>query len=443
MRILDTIKLALVSLVIAGGLCLLFKPHRHTMNALQERIRRDFPEVRQITSAELTKMLAESGPLLLFDVRTAPEYKVSHLPGALRLDPGTLPADVIKKYSKESPAVLYCSVGYRASRVARALSREGWTTVSVLQGSIFQWVNEGRTLECEGRPTKLVHPYSASYVGLIPPEVRYPLPMTTMFLNELPSLEKVRLGLGISLLIFFLTWESFAPSFRWFGNRRERLLHGWRNYLLGLLNVILAGLLFVQLWLFISSWAETHRFGLLNQLPLPDWLRIATAIMLLDLWTYCWHRFNHRFSFLWRFHRTHHTELHLDVSSAVRFHFGEIACSGIMRIPLILLLGLKFHELLIYEMLLFAVVQFQHANIRLPSRFEAWMSKLIVTPDFHRIHHSQQREEANSNYSSLLSCWDRLFRTKSPASHPKIFGVKGMNGPSRQTLIGLIESPLE
>jgi sterol desaturase/sphingolipid hydroxylase (fatty acid hydroxylase superfamily) len=261
-------------------------------------------------------------------------------------------------------------------------------------------------------------------------------------LNELPSLEKVRLSMGILLLIVFLTWESFSPGFHWFAKSRDRLLHGWRNYLLGLLNVVVAGVFLIQVWLFICAWAETHRFGLLNWMAIPDWLRIPVAILVLDLWTYCWHRLNHHSAILWRFHRTHHTEVHLDVSSAVRFHFGEIACSGLVRVPLILLLGLKFHELVIYETLLFAVVQFQHANIKLPRRCEAFLSRFIVTPDFHRIHHSRERDQANSNYSSLLSFWDRLFRTKSSVVSPRCFGVKGMTS-SPQTLIALIESPLE
>jgi sterol desaturase/sphingolipid hydroxylase (fatty acid hydroxylase superfamily) len=143
----------------------------------------------------------------------------------------------------------------------------------------------------------------------------------------------------------------------------------------------------------------------------------------------------------------HHTETSLDITSAVRFHFGEIVLSGLLRVPLILLLGLTFKELLIYETLLFSVVQFQHANIRIPAGIERWLSWIIVSPGFHRVHHSTDWKESNSNFSSLLSIWDRIFRTRAeklvPGGTAAPFGVTGMSSPEQQTLVALIESPLE
>jgi len=222
-----------------------------------------------------------------------------------------------------------------------------------------------------------------------------------------------------------------------------------------LINLIFAGLLFVQLWLLTASWSESHAFGLFYWLQLPRTVRLILAIVLLDLWTYSWHWINHHVDFLWRFHRTHHTELTMDVTSAVRFHFGEIVFSGFLRVPLILLLGLQFEELVIYEMLLFAVVQFHHANIILPARVESFLRWFIVTPGFHRIHHSPEVALANTNFSSFLSVWDRIFRTLSPISftaksssvmgeqNQRLFGVRGMESPAHHNLIGLVETPLE
>jgi sterol desaturase/sphingolipid hydroxylase (fatty acid hydroxylase superfamily) len=287
---------------------------------------------------------------------------------------------------------------------------------------------------------------------LIPPNALAPLPRTTLFLNYFPPLEKWRLGLSGFLLLLFLTWESVTPAFRWFRNRNSRLMHGWRNYLLGFINVVFAGIFFVRAWLLAASWADTHSFGLLNVWHLPAPVRLVIAVLLLDLWTYAWHRTNHHVSFLWRFHRTHHTELAMDVTSAVRFHFGEIVLSGLLRIPLIILLGLQFHELVVYEMLLFGIVQFHHANIRLPKTVDCVLSWFIASPGFHRVHHSQDLKKANSNYSSFLSVWDRIFRTVSPElfaaasdgqeKNPP-FGVRGMEQPGHHTLIGLVETPLE
>jgi sterol desaturase/sphingolipid hydroxylase (fatty acid hydroxylase superfamily) len=316
----------------------------------------------------------------------------------------------------------------------------------VLRGSIFQWVKEGRSIEAAGR-VPLVHPHSYHYTHLVAAERRLELPGSTLFLNHFPRAERLRLALGFGLLVVFLVWESIAPAFRWFGSPRARLAHGWRNYLLGFINVILAGLFFVQLWLLATKWVARNDFGLLNVVDIPVWARVGIAVLWLDLWTYAWHWLNHHVGFLWRFHRMHHTETSLDITSAVRFHFGEIVLSGLLRVPLILLLGLTFKELLIYETLLFSVVQFQHANIRIPAGIERWLSWIIVSPGFHRVHHSTDWKESNSNFSSLLSIWDRIFRTRAeklvPGGTAAPFGVTGMSSPEQQTLVALIESPLE
>ena len=447
------IKLGVISLFICVGAFFVFRPPRHTMTSLQQRIDREFPEVRTISSQELAVWLADSTrphPLIL-DVRTPDEYAVSHLPGAKLLEPGTPVKICERKFGRPKQAVLYCSVGYRASEMARELTRAGWKDVAVLRGSIFQWVNENRPLEADGKSTGLVHPYSFAYAHLIPAKALAPLPKSTLVLNHLPPWEKWRLGLSGFLLLIFLTWESLSPAFHWFGNGKSRLVHGWRNYLLGFINIVLAGLLFVQAWLMAASWADTNGFGLLNRLSFPVATRLVVAILLLDLWTYFWHRINHHVKFLWRFHRTHHTELNMDVTSAVRFHFGEIVLSGLLRIPLIMLLGLQFHELVIYEMLLFGIVQFHHANIRLHRNLDRVLSWFIASAGFHRVHHSPDWALANSNYSSLLSIWDRIFRTISPklfanewkTEQAPPFGVKGMEAPMHHTIIGLVETPLE
>lgn len=432
--------------LVVGFIALLF-PRRASMESLLAKVDREFPNVPQITTDHLAQRMAAGEAIALFDVRTAEEYHAGHLPKAHLLEEG-LGAGAEIKELKAHPGtvVLYCSVGYRAARLASELAEEGWTNAIVLRGSIFQWAKEGRPLAAE-TDTPKVHPHSYSYTHLVPAESRLELPGSTLFLNHFPRAEKFRLATGFGLLVFFLVWETISPAFTWFRNPRTRFMHGWRNYLLGFINVILAGLFFVQLWLIATRWAERNDFGLLHQFELPVWSRIVIAILLLDLWTYTWHWLNHHVGILWRFHRTHHTEAYLDITSSVRFHFGEIVLSGLLRVPLILLLGLTFKELLIYETILFSVVQFQHANIRLPVRIERWLSLLIVSPGFHRIHHSTDVLESNSNFSSLLTIWDRIFRTRAGkmvlAGATAGFGVKGMDSPEQQTLVGMIESPLE
>lgn len=450
MRGTKTIKLLIISLFLVVGFIALLVPRRHSMESLLARVDREFPSVAQISTGDLARRLEQGERIALHDVRTPAEYEASHLPSAILLEPETSGTEAIRQIGAgegTGPVVLYCSVGYRAAQMSEALSAAGWTNSIVLRGSIFRWAAEGRTLESEKPGHPSVHPHSISYTHLVPAEIRLQLPGSALILNHLPRAERFRLGIGFALLVLFLVWETIAPAYLWFKEPAARLGHGWRNYILGFINTILAGLFFVQIWLLATKWADRNDFGLLNLFTFEGWLRVVIAVLLLDAWTYGWHRLNHHWSFLWRFHRTHHTEMQMDVTSAVRFHFGEIVMSGLLRVPLILLLGLQFKELLIYETLLFATVQFQHANIRLPAMLERMLSVFIVSPAFHRVHHSTDLRQSNSNYSSLLTIWDRIFRTRSakliPAGTAGTFGVSGMDAPEQHTLIGLVESPLE
>jgi sterol desaturase/sphingolipid hydroxylase (fatty acid hydroxylase superfamily) len=252
------------------------------------------------------------------------------------------------------------------------------------------------------------------------------------------------MSLSFALLVIFLIWESLAPMYDWFqGRGQARLEHGFRNIVLGLLNVVVVAVLFVQAWLWAANWAQDHRIGLLNWFNLPSWARFLFALFILDGWMYAWHRLNHGIPFLWRFHRVHHAERYLDVTSATRFHLGEISLSALIRIPLIFAFGIHFSEIVIYENLLFAVVQFHHANIRLPKIVENVLSKIIVTPNIHRVHHSKWQPETDSNFSSLLSFWDRIFGTKRVcADLQKIeLGLDEFSSED-ENLAGIMEAPL-
>jgi sterol desaturase/sphingolipid hydroxylase (fatty acid hydroxylase superfamily) len=149
-------------------------------------------------------------------------------------------------------------------------------------------------------------------------------------------------------------------------------------------------------------------------------------VFLLDAWTYGWHWLNHRVPFFWRFHRWHHADRAMDVTTASRFHTGEIVLSSVFRVPVLALIGCSLGELALYELLLFAVVQFHHANIALPDRLDRGLRLVIVTPALHKVHHSVVRAESDSNYSSLFSWWDRVFRTLRLVREPRriVFGVE-------------------
>ena len=225
-------------------------------------------------------------------------------------------------------------------------------------------------------------------------------------------LSKWRGVLSIGWMIVLLAWESLHPCFkRSILDWRSRGHHGLLNIGLGFVNAVVTTLVFVALWKWSTHWAQENSFGLLNWLPISGLLRLIAAVGLLDVWTYGWHRICHEFPILWRFHRVHHSDAEMDVTSANRFHLVEIAVSSILRIGILPLMGIRFGELVVYETALQVLVQWQHANVRLPRLMESALRLFLVTPGLHQVHHSQLRVETDSNFSSLFSIWDRIGRT--------------------------------
>ena len=154
--------------------------------------------------------------------------------------------------------------------------------------------------------------------------------------TALQELNRWRSLTSLAFLVLLLAWESLVPFFTYFaGNARERVRHGLKNVALGAFNALLTGLGFAAVWWATAQWAQAHAFGLLNWLILPWWARLAGAFLLFDAWMYWWHRLNHRVPFFWRFHRTHHSDPRMDVTTANRFHFGEIVLSSVLRVPVI------------------------------------------------------------------------------------------------------------
>lgn len=235
--------------------------------------------------------------------------------------------------------------------------------------------------------------------------------------------------LAVAVLVLLFAWETAQPYFVLFAGGREGWLrrgrHALINVAIGIVNALLTGLVFVAVWLAATAWGEQHAIGLLRWVALPEWLAWILAVLLLDAWTYSWHRINHVVPFFWRFHKLHHSDRAMDVTTASRFHFVEIFFSSVLRVPVLLLIGCSIEQLALYELLLFAVVQFHHANIGLPASLDRVLRVVIVTPALHKVHHSVVRAECDSNFSSLFSWWDRLFRTIRISRNPRKirFGV--------------------
>lgn len=220
-------------------------------------------------------------------------------------------------------------------------------------------------------------------------------------------------SIGVMSLLF--TWETVQPFFALFTRAphpwRMRLRHAATNVGIGVLNGLAIRFGFLALWIATMQWAATAGVGLLHWISVTPEFRWIVVLFLLDAWTYAWHRLNHTVSFFWRFHRLHHSDRQMDVTTANRFHVVEITLSSLARVPILALIGCGMEELALYEVLLFAVVQFHHANIGLPHWLDRALRTVIVTPHLHKVHHSVVIAEQNANFSSLFSWWDRIAQT--------------------------------
>lgn len=165
---------------------------------------------------------------------------------------------------------------------------------------------------------------------------------------------------------------------------------------------------------FAALWAESVGFGLLNWLGPPYWLNIVIAVVVLDLAIYGQHVISHKIPMFWQIHRVHHADVDFDVTTAIRFHPIEIALSMLWKIVVVVAIGAPAWGVVLFEIILNGCAMFNHSNVDLPKPLDRFLRLFLVTPDFHRVHHSVIRRETNSNYGFNLSIWDKIFGTYRP-----------------------------
>jgi sterol desaturase/sphingolipid hydroxylase (fatty acid hydroxylase superfamily) len=255
-----------------------------------------------------------------------------------------------------------------------------------------------------------------------------------------PIADRIGALLLIGLFVVLLVVERQWPL--------RRRVDGWLRRIVT--NVMVAAPSFVVLRLLLipvvvaaAAWAEARDFGLLRQIDLPPLWAGVVAVVLLDYTMFVWHWLNHRVPFLWRFHHVHHTDLDLDVSTAFRFHFGEMLISVVVRAAQVAIVGASPVAALVYEIVLEASTEFHHSNLRLPLGCERVLGWFIMTPRAHGIHHSIIVRETNSNYSNFLILWDRLHRTLrlGVAQNDIVIGVPDYRDPRELTVISLLLMP--
>ncbi len=214
---------------------------------------------------------------------------------------------------------------------------------------------------------------------------------------------------------------------------------GWRRLVrnagLWLVNLGVSLLVVIP----VSAWATAQSFGWR-----PDgwdgWPVLLVDLLVLDFLIYWWHRANHVVPLLWRFHEIHHLDHFLDTTSAVRFHFGEVLLSAFARACIIVVLDIPLASVLVFEAMVLLAALFHHSNLRLPARFERALSRVIITPSIHWVHHHAVRADTDSNYGTFFSFWDPLFGSRSRTRRTPDMPI-GVERTVERPLLSLVVRP--
>ncbi len=254
----------------------------------------------------------------------------------------------------------------------------------------------------------------------------------------------IRLGFFFGILALMAAWERAAPRRRPALSRTLRWVH---NLGLVALDSLLLRLLFPAAAVGVAALAAERGWGLLHLVALPFPVAVLISVIALDFVIWLQHVMFHAVPLLWRLHRVHHADLDYDVTTGIRFHPVEILLSMLVKSVAIVLLGPPVVAVVLFEVLLNATAMFNHGNVRLPARLDRMLRWVLVTPDMHRIHHSVEDDEANSNFGFSLTWWDRLFgtyREKPRAGHEEMrLGIHRYRDPRRvNRLPGMLTLPL-
>ncbi len=279
----------------------------------------------------------------------------------------------------------------------------------------------------------------------MPDAMRYRIRMTDFdpLNGALANEPLIRFGVFTAVLTLLVAGEVLAPRRKLTVRRRRR----WPgNIGIVVFSTLLLRILSPTAAVGLALVAEANGWGFLNLVPVPDWLAVLVAIMLLDLTIFAQHMLFHAVPILWRLHRVHHADPEIDVTTGFRFHPGEILLSMVIKLCAVSVLGAPALGVMIFEVLLNATSMFNHSNIRLPIAVDDRLRRFMVTPDMHRVHHSIVAQETNSNFGFNLPWWDRMFgtyRAQPAAGHEEMtIGLPEFRDPSELRLDRMLLQPL-
>jgi len=242
----------------------------------------------------------------------------------------------------------------------------------------------------------------------------------------------IRLGFFFGVFFIMAAWEIFAPRRRLL---LPKLMRWSNNLVLVFINSLLLRLLFPAAAVGMAISAETRGWGLFNYYDVAFPVAVIVSVVIMDAMIYLQHVMVHAIPVLWRLHRVHHADPDFDVTTGARFHPLEIILSMLIKFAVIILLGPPVIAVILFEVLLNATAMFNHSNVRLNTTFDKYLRLLVVTPDMHRVHHSVEEDETNSNFGFNLPWWDRLFgtyREQPRAGHENMtIGIHDFNQPNQ------------
>jgi len=266
-------------------------------------------------------------------------------------------------------------------------------------------------------------------------------PTDWILANEAP----IRLSFFFGIFAVMAIWELLAPRRVLIVSKGVR----WANNLgLVVLNTVILRLLFPAAAVGVAALAQQQGWGLLNYYQVPFLLSVLIAVIAMDFVIYIQHVMVHAVPMLWRLHRVHHADIDYDVTTGARFHPIEIILSMLIKFATILVLGPAVVAVVIFEVTLNATAMFNHANVKLPMGVDKVLRLFLVTPDMHRVHHSVEDDETNSNFGFSLPWWDRLFgtyRDQPRAGHIEMtIGIHKYNDPKEvDQLPGMLMLPFK
>ncbi len=255
--------------------------------------------------------------------------------------------------------------------------------------------------------------------------------------------EGIRLGCFMTIFVLMALWELRAPRRALTISKVRR----WGSNLgLVVLNTVLVRLLFPTAAIGMATFAAAQGWGLLNWYLLPGWLSVVLAVIALDFVIWLQHVMVHAVPALWRLHRVHHADLDYDLTTGARFHPIEIVLSMLIKLATVALLGPPVVAVILFEVILNGMAMFNHGNVGLPAGVDRWLRWVLVTPDMHRVHHSVDADETNSNFGFNLAWWDRLlgtYRDQPRAGHRDMtIGIREHRDPREvDRLAGMLALP--